>query len=211
MSELKTKEGKRAMDKLHSEFGFTTPIPDCVIQAIPEIGPEGFTMFCYLMFRIYNDKRTRGEFIAWPSWKNMQIQTGLSNHKISKGLKALVKAGFLERKKRFSNSVIYKLKAPESQFSNNWRTEESQFSHSESDEENTGSSLTVREQFSNSENSSSERLTKTKKVNKPKKQKQEESIIITALLQKHNVSESDTKKSLIRAAQLHKLSRPSTF
>lgn len=144
-------ENERTMDKLHSEFGFSTPIPDCVIEAIPEIGAEGLTMFCYLMFRIYNDKRTRGEFVCWPSWENMQIQTKMSRRKIGKGLKALAKAGFLERKRRFSDSTIYRLKAPKHQSP-----------HIEGNEEVTGSSLTVREQFPHSETSSSEGLTKKK-------------------------------------------------
>lgn len=103
-------QNEKPMDKLHSAFGFTTPIPDQVIEALPKIGAEGFTLFSYLMYRIYNNKRESGNFTAFPSRATILSETGLSNRKLNKAIGALEDAGFLERKKRFGASVIYTLK-----------------------------------------------------------------------------------------------------
>ena len=95
---MNRKERIKKVDKLHSEFGFTIPIPDEVIQSLPDIGSAGLAMFCYLMYRTYNDKRTQGEISAWPNLENMLIQTGMAPQEIQKGLKALEDNGFLPRR-----------------------------------------------------------------------------------------------------------------
>jgi len=180
------------MDKLHSEFGFTTPIPDVVIQAIPEIGSEGFTMFCYLMYRIYSDKRIRGDFSAWPSWKNMEIQTRMTRHKIGKGLKALEEHGFLTRRKRFSKSIIYTLRNPEDQFPKDRGNERGN---------DDSSSLIVRElnkgQFPNSQHTVPQQLGTNQEQLNQEQLKKEEPRTTTKTKPKNVVVASPSEKTLI--------------
>jgi hypothetical protein len=49
---------------------------------------------------------------AWPSYKTIQELTRMRREKINSSIKELEDAGWLERKKRFSNSTIYTLKIP---------------------------------------------------------------------------------------------------
>lgn len=49
---------------------------------------------------------------AWPSYATIQKLTKMRREKINSSIKELEGAGWLERKKRFSNSTIYTLKIP---------------------------------------------------------------------------------------------------
>ena len=113
----------KPMDKLHTEFGFTTPIPDEIIKAMPAIKPAGFTVWCYLMFRIYNAKRTAGTFDCFPGVNLISKETGIGRGTVIKAIKCLEKEGFLIKKRRFSNSTIYTLTGTEVQKSKNWTNE----------------------------------------------------------------------------------------
>jgi Fe2+ or Zn2+ uptake regulation protein len=99
-------------DKLHSTFGFTTPIPDEILQALPIIKPSGFAVWCYLMKRIYSNKREAGVFSCWPSINLICKDTGLSNKTVIKALEKLKDEGFIEKKKRFNGNTIYTLTSP---------------------------------------------------------------------------------------------------
>ena len=103
---------EQPLDELHTTFGFTTPIPDEIIKALPKIGADAFSVWCYLMFRIYNNRRASGEFVCWPSYNLISEDTGLSRHRISKAIKTLETKKWIARRKRFSGSTIYTLISP---------------------------------------------------------------------------------------------------
>lgn len=107
-----------------SEFGFTTPIPDELIEEIPKIGTDAFSLWSYLMFRIYNEKRKKGEFVCWPTYDTIHKDTAISKNRISKAIKVLLKTGWLKRRKRYSGSTIYILTSP--QYSQNGNNGEKQ-------------------------------------------------------------------------------------
>lgn len=149
--------GKRPLAHLQSLFGFHTPVPDVVIKLLPKIGPDGFALWCYFMFRIYNDKRREGDLACWPSWERMETDTGMSRRRIGKALQSLVDAHILSKRRRFSRSTVYQLHPPGT------GSDHPQFPHCEGN-----SSLTVREPVPSGGGTNQDSLNQERKVNREK-------------------------------------------
>jgi len=113
----------KPLDKLHTEFGFTTPIPDEIIKAAPRIKATGYLVWSYLMFRIYNAKRAAGDFECFPGIALISKETGLGKNAVVRAIKRLESEGFLTKKRRFGNSTIYTLTGTEVQNPQNEQTE----------------------------------------------------------------------------------------
>ena len=113
----------KPMDKLLSEFGFVTPIPDEIITALPAIKPSGLAVWCYLMSRIYNAKRTEGNFDCFPGIDLISKETGVGRGTVIKAINLLEEAGLLTKKRRFGNSTIYTLTSSNVRKSKNCTTE----------------------------------------------------------------------------------------
>jgi len=99
--------------QLSNAWGFFLPVPEQLIGALPEIGPNAFALATYLLSRCYSDKRRAGDFTSWPSYELIREETGLGFRAISSAIKRLEGAGFLEVEKRPNKNSRYTLKAPE--------------------------------------------------------------------------------------------------
>lgn len=95
------------MSKLSDTIGAFTTIPNTVIDMIPKIGPEAFTLWSYLRFR------TNGQSgVAFPSYNTIYKDTGLHPRKIAEALRRLETWELVTRNKRFGRSTEYTLRMP---------------------------------------------------------------------------------------------------
>jgi hypothetical protein len=97
-----------AKDDLKDEIGFFTAMPERVIEMWRTIGTYAVALFLYLRYRT---NKNRG--CAWPSYSDIQQNTGMRRETIADAIKVLEGAGLLERTKRFGASTMYVLKIPE--------------------------------------------------------------------------------------------------
>ena len=95
--------------KLVDKWGYFTPVPEIVIESWRELGTDAVALFVYLRYRT---NRKREDDMTWPSYATIREDTGLTFIRISRALKALVKAGFLDIRKRFGESNAYTLTRP---------------------------------------------------------------------------------------------------
>jgi len=102
----------------HTKFtdiwGFFTPMPEVVLEMMPEIGTDAVVMFLFLSYRT---NRERG--VAWPSYEHMQEWfkntrgQSWSRQRISAAIKQLeTHAGVLTKGRRFNSSNLYRLHPP---------------------------------------------------------------------------------------------------
>ncbi len=96
-----------AKTKLTDEWGFFTPVPELVIEAMPELGTDAVTLFMYLRYKTHRRKGS-----AWPSYTQISEATGWGRRRISNAIKALDAGGWLSKRKRFSNTTVYTLTRP---------------------------------------------------------------------------------------------------
>lgn len=102
--------GSKPLDGLVSRWGKFTALPVKLVDMIPEIGQDAFTLACVLFYHVNHD---RDEEVAWPGYERLQEMTGLRYQRISDALKELEAAKLLVRRKRFGASTIYILTHPD--------------------------------------------------------------------------------------------------
>ena len=95
--------------QLSNAWGFFLPVPEQLIGALPEIGPNAFALATYLLSRCYNDKRRAGDFTSWPSYDTINADTGLGREAIASAIKRLEGAGFLAVERRPNKNNRYTL------------------------------------------------------------------------------------------------------
>ena len=91
----KTNVEIKAMGKLAEGF---TVIPNNIMNDIPNITADGFTIFAKILQYINSDKNKI-------SVLGMAKLTGLSKGKVSKGLNKLIELGYIERKIKWKNNI----------------------------------------------------------------------------------------------------------
>ena len=89
--------------------GLFIAIPRSIIEQ-PDIPHTVVHLFVYLRYCV--NTSTRDEVVC-PSYDDIRKKTGLSAATISKGLKWLEVHGWLKRKKRFNDSVVYTFTIPQ--------------------------------------------------------------------------------------------------
>jgi hypothetical protein len=104
--------GGKSLDGLISRWGKFTALPVKLVEMIPEIGEDAFTLACVLFYHVNHD---RNEEVSWPGYDRLGEMTGLRNQRISDALKKLEGAKLLVRRKRFGASTIYILTHPDQQ------------------------------------------------------------------------------------------------
>jgi hypothetical protein len=104
---LNTKNQSTGRINLVDEIGTFAAIPTSFIEDSAHLSAKAKWLFVVL--RSYTNNIT-GQ--AFPSYDAMQKRTGFRRQAISDSLKELERAGWLERKQRFSKSSIYTLKIP---------------------------------------------------------------------------------------------------
>lgn len=97
-------------DTVYDQIGHYTTIPDSFLKMWSKMGLDAVGLFVYLRFRT---SRTR--HIAWPAYKTIKKDTGISPRRIARALRILESFGFIERKKRFGKSTEYRITLPRPQ------------------------------------------------------------------------------------------------
>ena len=95
------------MGYLKDQWGFTTAMPETVIELTSEIGSDAVFIFLYLRYRT-NKKRG----VAWPNYETMRHDIGWGKQRISNALQALEENKLLTRHKRYGKSTEYTLTKP---------------------------------------------------------------------------------------------------
>jgi len=95
--------------QLSNAWGFFLPVPEQLIGALPEIGPNAFALASYLLSRCYSEKRRAGDFTAWPSYDTISADTGLGREAIASAIGRLEVAGFLTVGRRPNKNNRYTL------------------------------------------------------------------------------------------------------
>ena len=75
--------------------------PNQAIQFLPQIGPEAWAIYCYLV------GMTNGNNQCSPSYEMIMAATGLARPTVSKHLPRLYSAGLITPQRRFSASTVY--------------------------------------------------------------------------------------------------------
>jgi DNA-binding transcriptional regulator YhcF (GntR family) len=95
---------------LVSKLGSFTAVPNAFIEC-QNISHEAFRIFVVLLS--YTNSTTK-DSIAFPSYETIKTRTCVKSYStIAKALRELESAGWIERKKRFGQSTIYTITAPE--------------------------------------------------------------------------------------------------
>ena len=95
--------------QLSNAWGYFLPVPEQLIGALPELGPNAFALASYLLSRCYSDKRRDGDLTSWPSYDTISADTGLGRAAISSAIKRLESAGFLTVERRPNKNNRYTL------------------------------------------------------------------------------------------------------
>ena len=93
--------------QLYDSIGGFVTIPNTVMELLPAIGVDAFTLFAYLRYRTNSQSG-----VAFPSYDTIQADTGLTRRRIAGAIRALEGAELLDRRRRFGNSTVYTLKMP---------------------------------------------------------------------------------------------------
>ena len=101
-----------AAPRLSDKIGRFAAIPHTFIEDMPNLPPCAHTLFMYLR---YKANSVTGD--AFPAYKRIAKETGLAVATISKGLAALVKRGWIKKKRQYGKSTIYELTIPASSIS----------------------------------------------------------------------------------------------
>jgi len=95
------------MSKLTDEWGFFTPMPECVIERTAEIGSDAVFLFMYFRYRT---NKERG--CAFPKYETMCEDIGWGRRRIKIAIDKLEEFEYLRRRKRFGKSTEYFLTQP---------------------------------------------------------------------------------------------------
>lgn len=103
--------------KLSDTIGQFATVPNSFIERSRTLSSDAKWLFVILR---YHTNGKTGD--AFPSYDMLQIETGLPRRKIARGLRHLVEAGWVEKKRRRNASTIYTLKIPVIPYSSNGGT-----------------------------------------------------------------------------------------
>lgn len=129
--------------KPSEEWGKFTSVPNVFIENAADLSLCARWLFVILLH--HRNQKTK---VAFPSYDRLRLMLSCSNQTLSKAIKELEAAGWIERRKQFGKSTIYRPKTAD-QFSISQRTD----------------SLKNRDQFSISQNSTKQRVTRS--ISKP--------------------------------------------
>lgn len=99
-------------DRLSDKIGRFVAIPHTFIEDMPNLPPCAHTLFMYLRSCVNKDTGN-----AFPAYKKIADETGLAVATICKGLDALVKRGWIKKKRQYGKNTIYELTIPASSIS----------------------------------------------------------------------------------------------
>ncbi|MCC7208350.1 MAG: helix-turn-helix domain-containing protein [Anaerolineae bacterium] len=94
------------MSKLVDAIGQFATVPNTFIEGAKGMSHTAFRLFVTL--RYYTNGKTGDSF---PSYDTLQELTGMNRRTIAKAVRELEAGGWIERKRRFSQSTIYTIKA----------------------------------------------------------------------------------------------------
>lgn len=100
-------EQSNEQESLYDRIGPFVTIPHSFIHDSRALSFHARWLFVALRYYTHGKLGT-----AWPSYTTIQKLTRMRREKINSSIKELEDAGWLERKRRFSNSTIYTLKIP---------------------------------------------------------------------------------------------------
>lgn len=88
--------------------GSFTMLPNTLLDALESGWLTRTEVIVYWVLKSHENRKT-GE--AFPGYETLMRKTGLSTAPLSKAIRGLDSKGWLERRKRFNNSAIYRLKS----------------------------------------------------------------------------------------------------
>lgn len=89
-------------NSIYELMGTFTPVSDNFIKEAKKMSFHARWLYVTLMF--YRNTKSK---IAFPSYTRITELTGMRRDKISKSIKELVEAGWIVKKRRYSNSSCY--------------------------------------------------------------------------------------------------------
>jgi len=96
---------------LQDDLGTFTIIPNQFLRQSGNFSDHAFRLF--VLLRYHTDNQSE---VAFPSYKRIQSLTGWSTKTVAKAVKELMAAGWLNRKRRFNDSNVYRLQKPVQSF-----------------------------------------------------------------------------------------------
>ena len=96
---------------LQDDLGTFTIIPNQFLSQSGNFSDHAFRLF--VLLRYHTDNQSE---VAFPSYKRIQSLTGWSTKTVAKAVKELMAAGWLNRKRRFNDSNVYRLQKPAQDF-----------------------------------------------------------------------------------------------
>lgn len=96
---------------LQDDLGTFTIIPNQFLSQSGNFSDHAFRLF--VLLRYHTDNQSE---VAFPSYKRIQSLTGWSTKTVAKAVKELMAAGWLNRKRRFNDSNVYRLQKPAQSF-----------------------------------------------------------------------------------------------
>ena len=96
---------------LQDDLGTFTIIPNQFLSQSGNFSDHAFRLF--VLLRYHTDNHSE---VAFPSYKRIQSMTGWSTKTVAKAVKELMAAGWLNRKRRFNDSNVYRLQKPAQSF-----------------------------------------------------------------------------------------------
>ncbi|NBW17356.1 MAG: helix-turn-helix domain-containing protein, partial [Caulobacteraceae bacterium] len=96
---------------LQDDLGTFTIIPNQFLSQSGNFSDHAFRLF--VLLRYHTDNQSE---VAFPSYKRIQSMTGWSTKTVAKAVKELMAAGWLNRKRRFNDSNVYRLQKPAQSF-----------------------------------------------------------------------------------------------
>lgn len=96
------------MAKLTDKIGSFTAVPDVFIKN--SVGLSDHARWVFICLRHYTNNRTE---TAFPSYDQLQQVTGYARATLAKAIKELIEAGWVEKKRRFSQSTVYTTRIPD--------------------------------------------------------------------------------------------------
>lgn len=96
---------------LQDDLGTFTIIPNQFLSQSGNFSDHAFRLF--VLLRYHTDNQSE---VAFPSYKRIQSLTGWSTKTVAKAVKELMAAGWLNRKRRFNDSNVYRLQKPVQSF-----------------------------------------------------------------------------------------------
>ena len=97
---------------LVDEMGPWVPLPESIIEMVPQIGTDAAFLMLYFRYRL---NRYRDPEKTWPGYATMSKEIGWGTQKISKIIKVLEEHNLITKKKRYGTSSEYTIRYPQYQ------------------------------------------------------------------------------------------------